>query len=229
MSEIVDVLLQCQLFIDVDRGYLEEKAQDMSIKTYAEGDTVYKGGDHMQGIYVICSGAVRFDLDFIEAFSPMVTILKQSSFFGEHDLFDNTPSLSTATCQEYTRLVFIEKPLFLEMFHSQPPIAQTMAKVLANNCRMMILAHAIDLTQGAEARLAKLFLHLHHIEKIPYNPGDVFVIRYSHNELADMIGLTRTAISKPLKTWKDEGWIEIKNKEIRVLNLEALFQYLTIR
>ena len=227
MSEIIDSLQAWLLFSEVDRGYLtsiEPRLKTIQLET---GDRVYKAGGQVPGLFVIVQGAVRLNLAFLEAYNPFVTIVKAGKFFGDHYIFDDKPSLAEATCVEPTTLTLLNTELFFKVFREQPSVSQRLARSLALSCRNMSHVYGLDMTQGVEARLAKLIRHLHHIQNIPSDSDAPLIINYSHNELADMIGLTRTAISKPLKQWKEKGWIEIQNREIRVLDLSALSQFIT--
>ncbi len=226
MLRIVETLTKCQLFAAVDRDYWVALEPLIKVRHYKAKERIYSVGDEMPGLFLIERGAVRFDLGFIEGFTPMITIIRAGQFFGDYEFFDHLPSLATATCTEPSSLIFIKRELFSRIFEEQKSVSQMLARILAKNIRGLTQTFAQDLMLGAEARLAKLFLHLHHVEKSSLVQGSPFIIRYSHEELANMIGLTRTAISKPLKLWKDRGWIEIKNKEIRVFELDSLQRYL---
>ena len=227
MPEIIDSLQACLLFSAVDRGYLISIEPQLKTIHLDTGDKVYNAGEQVPGLFVIVQGAVRLNLAFLEAYNPFVTIVKAGKFFGDHYIFDDKPSLAEATCVEPTTLTLLNTELFFKVFREQPSVSQRLAHILALNCRNMSQLYGWDMTQGVEARLAKLTRHLHHIQNIPSDSDAPFTINYSHNELADMIGLTRTAISKPLRKWKEKGWIEIKNKEIRVPDLSALSQSIT--
>ncbi len=224
MSEIINSLQACRLFSAVDRGYLVSIEPQLKTIQLDTDDKVYNAGELVPRLFVIVEGAVRLNLAFLEGYSPFVTIVKAGRFFGEHYIFDDKPCLATATCVEPSTLILLNTELFFKVFGEQPSVSQRLAHGLALDCRDMSQLYGWDMTQGVEARLAKLIRHLHHIQDIPSDSDAPFIINYSHNELADMIGLTRTAISKPLKQWKEKGWIEIRNKEIRVLDLSTLSQ-----
>ena len=227
MSEIIDALQYCRLFSAVDRSYLISIEPQLKTIELVIGDKVYNAGEQVPGLFVIMQGAVRLNLAFLEAYNPLVTIVRAGRFFGDHDIFSDKPCLATATCVESTTLILFNTELFFRVFGAQPSVSQRLARSLTLNCRQMSQLYGWDMTQGVEARLAKLIRHLYHIQTTPTDSDAPLVINHSHNELADMIGLTRTAISKPLKQWKEQGWIEIKNKEIRVLDLSALSQFVT--
>ena len=50
-------------------------------------------------------------------------------------------------------------------------------------------------------------------------------IDYTHQELADLMGLARVTTTKELKGFEKNGWILLDYKKIQVLDEEALKEY----
>ena len=133
-SSAIETLKKCSLFNGLEPGIWSGYANKLVTLEMQTNESVYHVGDVIPGLFVIESGAVQFELDFIDGYSSFITLFKEGQFFGDYELFDTKPG----------------------------------------------------------------------------------------EDLARMAGLTRTAISTPLKTWKERGWIEIANRQIRVLCAEKL-------
>ncbi len=83
--------------------------------------------------------------------------------------------------------------------------------------RLAELAH-----REVPARLASALLRLMEGEGVVGPEGVSLPTRYTHQQLASMIGANREAITRALKTLRERGAVEVKERYIYVPDLEAL-------
>ncbi len=76
-------------------------------------------------------------------------------------------------------------------------------------------------TREVPARLARLILWLLEDEGVVSNEGLKISTRYTHEELAAMIGSRRVAITRALRDLKNNG-VEMRSRHIHVRDMEAL-------
>ena len=76
-------------------------------------------------------------------------------------------------------------------------------------------------TREVQSRLARLILWLLEDEGVVSNEGIKVSTRYTHEELAAMIGSRRVAITRALRDLKNNG-VEMKSRHIHVRDMEAL-------
>ncbi|MDN5697041.1 MAG: Crp/Fnr family transcriptional regulator [Rubrobacter sp.] len=76
-------------------------------------------------------------------------------------------------------------------------------------------------TREIPARLARLILWLLEDEGVVSNEGLKISTRYTHEELATMIGSRRVAITRALRELQNNG-VELKSRHIHVMDMEAL-------
>jgi CRP/FNR family transcriptional regulator, cyclic AMP receptor protein len=75
------------------------------------------------------------------------------------------------------------------------------------------------------ARLASLILGLGKRQgTIPAN-GGMIPTRYTHNQLASMVGSNREAITRALRRLRDAGAVEVRNRHIYVADADALERF----
>lgn len=83
--------------------------------------------------------------------------------------------------------------------------------------RLAELAH-----REVPARLASALLRLVEGEGVVGPEGVSLPTRYTHQQLASMIGANREAITRALKTLRERGAVEVKDRHLYVPDLEAL-------
>ena len=76
-------------------------------------------------------------------------------------------------------------------------------------------------TREVPSRLARLILWLLEDEGVVSNEGIKVSTRYTHEELATMVGSRRVAITRALRELKNSG-VEMKSRQIYVRDMEAL-------
>ena len=126
------------LFQNLEEG---ERAQILiigQVRSYKDGDVVFKEGDQGNGLFVVVRGAVR-----ISKQSPTgeeaLAVLEPPAFFGEMALIDNSPRAADAIANGPTELFFVplkELRILIETHHQLAlKILFALAEVLAQRLR----------------------------------------------------------------------------------------------
>jgi CRP/FNR family cyclic AMP-dependent transcriptional regulator len=76
--------------------------------------------------------------------------------------------------------------------------------------------------KDAPARLASLILHLIELEGVVTRTGTKIPTRYTHEQLAAMIGARRETVTKAFTRLQEIGAVELKRRRIHVRDPEAL-------
>ena len=118
-----------------------------------------------------------------------------------------------------TRLLLVRGEPFLELFRSEPQLAESMVASLCQ--RLLGLVERVQELGivSAEARLAW------RLSRLPARrEGGVLTIELSgtKRELARELAMTPETLSRLLKRWREGGLVEVRGAEIRVLDVPAL-------
>jgi CRP-like cAMP-binding protein len=136
----------------------------------------------------------------------VIAILPEASFFGEGCLAGQALRMATASADQKSTIVRVEKRAMVAWLHSEPEFAeQFLAYLLSRNIRME--ADLVDhLFNSSEKRLARLLLLMANFgqesKPIP------MIAKMSQETLADMIGTTRSRVSFFLNRFRDMGFID---------------------
>ncbi|RLG09542.1 hypothetical protein DRN73_09740 [Candidatus Pacearchaeota archaeon] len=124
-------LSQMDLFKNFSKKELDELIKKSKIESYKKNEIIFKEGDKGKSFYVILEGKVG-----IYKLGKPLNMLGKGEFFGEMAIIDDKPR--SATCKslsDKTRLLKIDKEVFIEMILNNSNILITFLKVLSDRLR----------------------------------------------------------------------------------------------
>ena len=199
---------------------LKKLPANRKVKKLKNKDMIYMEDDEANNVFFINSGSVKtFNLN--KEGKELVTGLhRQGDFIGALDLLESEVYRETAVAIEDTDIVLIPKRDFFSLIYSQRDVALRFVHMLSNNINEL-KERLLDLAYGSlRKRMANALLS---IQK-KYSSGDAKkeTLTISRENLASIIGITPESVSRTLHDFKDEKLIDIKNKQIVILNREKL-------
>jgi CRP/FNR family cyclic AMP-dependent transcriptional regulator len=183
------------------------------IMEFRKSETIYSQGNPTRGLKYIQKGGVRLSVVNEAGKEAIVAILGVGDFFGVGCLAGQSVCMETATTVVPTSILFIEKAEMVRLLHEENGLSDRfIAHMLERNIRV-----EEDLTDqlfnSSEKRLARTLLLLAHYGE--QNEPQIAVAKKSQEELAKMIGTTRSRLNFFMKKFKKLGFIE-HDHEIRI-------------
>jgi CRP-like cAMP-binding protein len=175
-------------------------------REYQAEESVFSQGDAADAVFYVQSGKVKLAVVSKTGKEAVIAILPHSSFFGEGCLAGQPIRISTASADERSTIVRVEKPAMVALLHQDPEFAEGfLAYLLSRNIRME--ADLVDhLFNSSEKRLARLLLLMANFgqesKPIP------LIAKVSQETLAEMIGTTRSRVSFFLNRFRELGFID---------------------
>jgi len=105
-------------------------AKSYTIRTYKDGDIIFRAGEPGDCMYFINSGRIHLSHTDRDGRVTHLTTLKPGRFLGESALLDGVPRNATARCETDVELLTISKESFLRMTQDAPE-AMARVKILA--------------------------------------------------------------------------------------------------
>ncbi len=175
-------------------------------RVYLAEERVFSQGDAADAVFYIQSGKVKLTVVSKSGKEAVIAILLQASFFGEGCLAGQPLRMATASADQKSTIVRVEKRAMVALLHQEPVFAeQFLAYLLSRNIRME--ADLVDhLFNSSEKRLARLLLLMANFgqESKPMP----LIARVSQETLAEMIGTTRSRVSFFMNRFREMGFIE---------------------
>jgi CRP-like cAMP-binding protein len=165
-------------------------------------------------VFYLQSGKVKLTVVSKRGKEAVVAILPQDSFFGEGCLAGQPLRMATASAQQRSTIIRVDKQKMLDLLHRDSEFAERfLAYLLTRNIRME--ADLVDhLFNSSEKRLARLLLLMANFgqESKPVP----LIAKMSQETLAEMIGTTRSRVSFFLNRFRDLGFIDYNNGGMHV-------------
>jgi CRP/FNR family transcriptional regulator, cyclic AMP receptor protein len=185
-----------------------------TILEYGDGRNIFMQGQPADAVFFLLRGKVRLSVTSHEGKEAIVATVSAGEFFGEGCLASQSSRMATAISVGDCTLTRIEKPMMARMLHEEQGLAEVfVAHLLSRNIRYE--ADLVDqLFNSSEERLARILLLLSHFGK--ESKTETVVPGVNQENLAQMVGTTRSRVSHFMNKFRTLGFIEYNGTELKV-------------
>ena len=190
-----------------------------TIYIYDEDEQLFEEETDSSSFYCVCAGKVKIYKNTSDNRQMTLTIAKASDFIGHTLLTDRFHTVSAATLEEST-ICLIPNTIIFNILDQNKMFREGYYKTIVESFKgMFIITHELAY-KPILGRLATSLFRLQEIYQSDTNPTGL--INLKRVELARFTGTTRETIIRNLKTFKDEGIINITDDGIRILDMQKL-------
>lgn len=215
-------LIHNEWFAELPDEVVAQLAQRASLRHLQAGEWLYARGDAPEGFYGVLSGRVE-----LRAVSPggrevIAAVHEAGNWFGEVTLFDGKHRVHDAVAESETDLLVIAHDDFHAWLAEHPQLYPHFMRMLCRKLRIA-LSYAEDLVfLPLSARLAKRLLALLQAYGVTIEGGTRIERHLPQDVLARMLGASRQAVSRELKAFEAQGYLQVAYGRITVIDAEAL-------
>jgi CRP/FNR family cyclic AMP-dependent transcriptional regulator len=190
--------------------FLAGISQGKTVLEYGASRTIFWQGEPADSVFYLRRGKVKLAVSSQQGKEAIVAILGDGDFFGEGCLAGQLLRIATATAMTDCTLARIEKSLMTRTLHEQHDFSELfVTHLLSRNIRYE--ADLVDqLFNSSEKRLARMLLLLAHFGK--ESKAETVVPSVSQDNLAQMVGTTRSRISHFMNKFRKLGFIDYSDK-----------------
>jgi len=211
----LEVLQNIQLFSSLTEQELQQIADKIRIEEFGKNEIVLREEDTNEFMYIILDGQVKVVQATEDGKEILLAIHKTHDFFGEVSLLDGMTAPATVQASEDSFIAFISKKDFYALLSAQSKVLEKLLEILCARLRdswkriyLLTFKHASD-------RVKTLFLSLSFENGTRTPEGIVIDLKLTHQEIADMTGLTRESVTRVLDKLQKDGEITVlKNRRI---------------
>lgn len=177
-----------------------------TISDYRKNQIVYTQGNPADSVFYIQKGKVKKTVVSEQGKEAVVAVLGTGDFFGEGCLAGQALRIATVTALTECVIVRMEKANIIRVIHEEPSFAELfIAHLLARNSR--VEEDLVDqLFNSSEKRLARTLLLLANFGK--EGEPEPVLAQISQETLAEMIGTTRSRVSRFMNKFRQLGLID---------------------
>ena len=182
-----------------------------TVVDYSADRRIFDQGQPADSIFYVRKGKVKLSVVSRQGKEAIVATLSAGEFLGEGCLAGQPLRMSTAITVTGCNLFRIEKLLMLRMLHEKHGISELfVAHLLSRNIRYE--ADLVDqLFNSSEKRLARILLLLARFGK--ESKSELVLPQVSQDNLAQMIGTTRSRVSHFMNKFRKLGFIDYSDSD----------------
>jgi CRP-like cAMP-binding protein len=195
-------------------------------RRFPKGDVVFRQGDTHRGIFIVRSGIVR--TYFVSPGGREMTLAywQSGNFVGGPDVFGTHTHMWSGMAIEDVECLFIGGNALKTLVTEVPGLAISLIEALAFKGRWFSAVIQMLGTRSVTERVAQLLLTLAEFHGTPGEDGTLISGRFTHDDLAQMVGSTRQWVTSTLDRFERSGAIAIGRRKIVVRRPELLLRAL---
>jgi CRP/FNR family transcriptional regulator len=219
-------MMQDRLFCNLPQQTLKGLDEISSSATYPKGAILFVEGQSPRGVFVICNGRVKLSASSADGKSLILRIADPGEVVGLPGTLSGKPYEVTAEALEPIQANFIPRDVFLKFLHEHGEVAVRVAEMLSD------IYHAtyrevryLGLSGSAGEKLARFLLDLAAERDKASGGNDVsprVPLVLTHEEIAQMIGLSRETVTRLFTDFKRRNLIEVRGATLIILNKAGL-------
>jgi CRP/FNR family cyclic AMP-dependent transcriptional regulator len=188
----------------LDERGLESLVNIAIRRNYKKNMVIIQQGDDTNSMFILIEGEMRVYVEDDDGKQLTVRILKPGNSFGEVALIGEFPRTASVVTLTDTVVAAFSKEKYLSFLEQHPQISIALARNLANLVR--------DTTEELSCiALSDVYGRVTHIlEKYAVEADDHRLVpKFTHREIAGMIGSSREMVSKILKELETGDYISV--------------------
>jgi CRP/FNR family transcriptional regulator, cyclic AMP receptor protein len=171
-------------------------------------------------LYLLLEGRIYL-YKIVGSRQQTLEVMGSGEMFGEAVLAGRSQG-SYAQALESAWIAIVSLDTLRELTQRNPQVGLKMAELLAARLHHYGNQMADIALKEVAGRLTSLLLYLCESEGIVSSDGYRIPTRYTHEQLGNMIGAQRTAVTRALSRLQDEEIVELRRRIIYVRDIEAL-------
>jgi CRP/FNR family cyclic AMP-dependent transcriptional regulator len=205
---------------DPQRAVLERQ---ISYATYPAGHLFFVPEEDSDRLLVLRSGQVRIYKLSPEGRALTLLILQPPAIFGEMMLIEEWVQDSFAEAMNECVVGALGRDDLRRLLATYPAVALRFMAVMSHRLRALERKLADVAFKSVPQRLAALLLNLAAIApEDSDHSAPLAVVRYTHQQLAEMIGSYRETVTKTIGEFREAGLIRVEEDSVQLTDMARL-------
>jgi CRP/FNR family transcriptional regulator, cyclic AMP receptor protein len=196
-------------------------AQRASERSFERDEIVYVPGTASEVVFLLRAGRIRL-YGVVGGQEVTFDILQSGTTFGVASMLERFHE-EYAVALEPSRVGLLNLNTFWHLTRQNHEVSMRLVKLLGEHLRLSRSRMRDIALKEVPARLASLILTLVESEGVVTREGHYKILtRYTQEQLATMIGAKRVAVTRAFGILQDIGGVQLRNRQIIVIDLAAL-------
>jgi CRP/FNR family transcriptional regulator len=218
MKKILDILSTTPLFSGLSESHLNQIKAIAVEKQYKKGEAIFTEGEDARGFFIVAEGLVKIYKLSPDGKEHILHIFGSGEPFAEVPVFSGQAFPANADAISETRLIFFPRTAFVDLITANPSLGLNMLAVLSVRLRQFTVQIENLSLKEVPGRLAGYLLYLAE-EQGSENRVNLNI---SKGQLASLLGTIPETLSRIFSKMNTQGIIEVKGRNILLLDYEEL-------
>ena len=189
-------------------------------KTIKKGEILFEEGEHINGVYCIKDGVCKVSKMSENGRDQIINLVRKGDILGERSLINDESSNLKAIAVNDMEICFIPKEEIVRDLENNPKFTMDILKNMASSLKIAD-NFIVDMAQKTvKQRLATTLLNLN--VKFKKKENGALDIHLSREDIANIIGTATESAIRLLSEFKKKKIINLKGKEVFILDSQAL-------
>ncbi len=190
--------------------------------SYPPGATLFSEEQDLSGVFLLCKGRVKLTMTGYDAKSIIVRIAEAGEFVGLDCAISGKPSGMTAETFDQCVVHVIKRATLQSLMRDHPGVCVAIAEQLSNDYRSACShIRSLGLSRTALEKIAHFLLECAAKGKVT-DEGLRVNIPLKHEEIAQIVGVSRETVTRTLTELKHKALITMKGPAVLIRNKSAL-------
>jgi CRP/FNR family transcriptional regulator len=192
-------------------------------RSVARGDTLFRSGEVFQSLFAVRTGFFKTCISSEDGRDQVTGFQMAGELLGLDGISDDRHSCD-AVALEDSQVCIIPYGQLEDLSREFTELQRQFHKIMS---REIVRDHGVMLLLGsmrAEERLAAFLLNLTQRLQARGFSGSSLVLRMTREEIGSYLGLKLETVSRTFSKFQDEGLLEVKQRQIRILKQDGLAQ-----
>jgi len=227
-NDNVEYLEQTLLFSDLTAEERASVTGHIAIREFQKGQVILFEEDANKYMYSVLSGEVKVFYTTEEGKESIVAFHGVGESFGEVSLIDQQTIPATVVALETSLVLIIGRDDFFEILRTQPKVMHKLLLLLTGRLRLAWNQVRMLHFKDASYRILTSIRDLSMERGEPVPEGILLKLRLTHQNIADMTGLTRETVTRVIDKWKKKGLLSIDENRHMLINHKVFEENFTL-
>lgn len=210
----LDLIRRVPLFEVLTSIQAQQVAAAVTKKRYKRGECVVDEGKTTDALYLLLSGRARVLMTDHKGNEVILATLHTGDYVGEMSLIDGEPHSATVMTEVQTDVLILGRADFLRCVGDNAAVALSLMRGLVQRLRHADRKIGSLALMGVYGRVATVLLEA---AQLGENQHMLIRDKISRQDLAKMVGASREMVSRVMKEFEEQGFIQtLDNGSIRV-------------
>ena len=204
----LDLIRRVPLFAMLTPAQAESLADAVDKRRFKRGELIVEQGKKCDALYIILAGRARVVVTDRRAREVILATLQPGDYIGEMSLIDQAPHSASVEAEIQTDALVLGGHDFARCLLENHSTVAAVMRGLVGRLRSADRKIESLALMGVYGRVANVLLD----SGVPNPDNNIRVIRdkISRQDLAKMVGASREMVSRVMKDFEEQGFIETK-------------------